>query len=107
EQDPERVSHVQPRAGGAPRPRPRREPEDEEHLNQGEQHLPPVEEEVPRRHHQAAHVEATRPQKLYHLKNVSACEKPQRASSSRFSWRRYGIRTFSSASRFWAISSLV
>src|SRR4029453_17765061 len=50
------------------------------------------------------HLSARIPQKLYHLKNTSQCRKPARNSISLFSRSLYGIRTFSSASRFLAIS---
>ncbi len=46
-----------------------------------------------------------KPAKLYHWKNVSTISKPFRWKSARFSSMRYGTRTFSSASRFPAISA--
>jgi len=52
----------------------------------------------------ACHLIAIRPQKLYHLKNVSHCVNPLLRSRLMFSSSRYGTRMFSSASRFWAIS---
>lgn len=47
---------------------------------------------------------ATSPAKLYQRKNSCTCENPFSRRRARFSSSRYGIRTFSRASRFWEIS---
>src|SRR5262249_32701910 len=75
--------------------------QEQQRAAQREQRIAIPEQEIADGDH---HFTATRPQKLYHLKKTSTARKPAPSSNSRFSSSLYGISTFSSASRFCAIS---